>query len=140
MTGINSHERVLVAIALVLFAGVILYNIHTLPPKSSEENGGEVIARYSENTTLSENFAKKADQSTERQTSTTAVNGKAQLVNINSASLSELMTLPGIGEIRAQAIVDYRLEHGLFTATSEIMNVSGIGEKTYEKLREKICV
>lgn len=140
MTGINSHERVLVAIALVLFAGVILYNIHTLPPKGSEKSGGEVVTRYSENTTLSDNSRKKVSQSTEQQTSATTVDEKSQLVNINSASLSELMTLPGIGEIKAQAIVDYRLEHGSFTAISELMNVSGIGEKTFEKLREKICV
>ena len=140
MTGINSHERVLVAIALVLFAGVILYNIHTLPPKSSEESGGETSVLYSESTISSDNSAKKENQSTDENTIASTVYEETKLININSASYSELMTLPGIGEIKAQAIVDYRLEHGSFTATSEIMNVSGIGEKTYEKLREKICV
>ena len=55
-------------------------------------------------------------------------------VNINTADVSELMTLPGIGEVRAQQIVAYRNEYGRFTDLRELMNISGIGDATFEKL------
>ena len=58
-------------------------------------------------------------------------------VNINRADVSELMTLPGIGESKAQAIVSYRQEHP-FQSIEEIMNVSGIKEGSFEKIRDLI--
>lgn len=58
-------------------------------------------------------------------------------VNINRAEVSELMTLPGIGESKAQAIVSYRQEHP-FQSIEEIMNVSGIKEGSFEKIRDLI--
>ena len=61
-------------------------------------------------------------------------------ININLASLSELTTLTGIGEAKAQAIIDYREEHGGFRSISEITRVSGIGSVIYGKIRDDICV
>ena len=60
------------------------------------------------------------------------------LVNINTASYEELCTLPGIGDTLAKRIIAYREDHGLFATTEGIMNVSGIGEKKYESIREWI--
>lgn len=51
-------------------------------------------------------------------------------VDINTAGMEELMTLPGIGEVRAQAILDYRAEHGPFRYPEDLIRVDGIGEKT----------
>lgn len=65
---------------------------------------------------------------------------EAFLVNINTASSKELQTLPGIGEAKADAIIAYREEHGDFDDISRIMNVSGIGEGTFENIREHITV
>lgn len=59
-------------------------------------------------------------------------------ININSASKETLMSLPGIGEVKANAIIIYRKEHGSFKDKEELKNVSGIGEKTYEKLAQLI--
>ena len=59
-------------------------------------------------------------------------------VNINTAGLSELSTLPGIGPTMAQRIMDYRMEHGPFTNVGELCNVEGIGEKRLEILFEYI--
>ncbi|HAW15797.1 MAG TPA: competence protein ComEA [Clostridiales bacterium] len=61
------------------------------------------------------------------------------LININSGSLQELMTLPGIGEATAEAIISYR-EQTPFEKTEDIMNVSGIGESKYGKIKDLICV
>lgn len=61
-------------------------------------------------------------------------------ININLASLSELSQLPGLGEKKAQAIIDYRSKNGNFKSIEEIKNVSGIGDTTYEKLKELIMV
>ncbi len=62
------------------------------------------------------------------------------LININTATKEELMTLPGIGEARAEAIIQYREENGGFSCIEDIMNVSGIKEASFAKLKEKIKV
>ncbi|MPN10231.1 hypothetical protein SDC9_157526 [bioreactor metagenome] len=62
------------------------------------------------------------------------------LVNINTATKEDLMTLNGIGEITADKIIEYRTENGDFADTAELMNVYGIGEKTYEKFKDKVTV
>lgn len=62
------------------------------------------------------------------------------LVNINTAGVEELCTLPGIGESKAKAIVGYREEHGPFADKDEIMNVSGIGAGLYKNIEDLICV
>lgn len=62
------------------------------------------------------------------------------LISINSASLEELDTLPGIGPAIAQRIIDYRNTNNGFKSLEELMEVSGIGEKTYEKLADLITL
>ncbi len=62
------------------------------------------------------------------------------VVNINTASREELMTLDGIGAKKADAIITLREETGGFSTAHDIVRVSGIGEATYEKLKDKICV
>lgn len=64
----------------------------------------------------------------------------ASPVNINTASVDDLDTLPGIGPSTAQAIVDERAQNGAFASIEDIMRVSGIGEKKFEKLKGLICV
>jgi len=65
------------------------------------------------------------------------VDGK---INLNEASVEEITTLNGIGPKKAQAIVDYREENGPFQQEEDLLNVSGIGEKTLENLRDEIIV
>lgn len=61
-------------------------------------------------------------------------------ININTATEAELCNIPGIGATRAAAIVAYRQEKGGFSAIEDIMNVSGIKEGTYEKIKDSIKV
>lgn len=61
-------------------------------------------------------------------------------VDINKASLDELMTLPGIGQSKAQSIIDYREEHGAYTGIEEIKNISGIKAGVFEKIKDLIKV
>jgi comEA protein len=59
-------------------------------------------------------------------------------LNINSAGQSEFMSLPGIGEVKAQAIIQYRLDKGRFETVDELDNVKGIGPSTLDKLRSLV--
>lgn len=64
----------------------------------------------------------------------------SSIVNINTATLEELMTLSGIGETKAKAIISYREQNGNFNSIEEITNVSGIGQAIYEKIKKYITV
>lgn len=62
------------------------------------------------------------------------------LVNINTANEEELTKLTGIGPSTARKIIEYREQHGAFVKTEDIMNISGIGNKTYENIKDFIVV
>jgi competence protein ComEA len=64
----------------------------------------------------------------------------AAIVNLNTATVAELETLPGIGARVAARIVDYRTQKGPFKKIEELMNVQGIGEKSFLKLRPQLTV
>jgi len=61
-------------------------------------------------------------------------------ININTASRSELMDLPGIGSVLASRIVDYRAANGPFSRVEDLRNVTGIGEKRFEAIADKVTV
>jgi competence protein ComEA len=61
-------------------------------------------------------------------------------VNLNTASLTELQTLPGVGPVLAQRIVDYRAGHGGFKSVGELRNVSGIGDTRFQQLKDLVTV
>lgn len=70
--------------------------------------------------------------------STTALDNG--LVNLNTADVAALMTLPGIGESRAKAIISYREQHGAFAKIEDIMKISGIKQAAFSKIKDKITV
>ena len=77
-------------------------------------------------------------ESSREQNPIRAVSGDA--LDLNTASLEDLETLPGIGPVLAERIIEYRERYGGFQSVEEIMYVSGIGEKTYAKIADLLKV
>lgn len=70
----------------------------------------------------------------------TNISSTAKKISINTASLSELMNIPGIGKVKAESIIQYRKENGLFQKIEDIQKVKGIGAQTYEKIKGDITL
>lgn len=103
--------------------------------RDSEENGGSEQERNPESREQTEPGIYLPEEPGEG--SGSAGNEK---INLNTATKEELMTLKGIGQARAEDIIRYRQEHGAFQAIEEIMNVSGIKEGAFQKIKEDITV
>ena len=100
----------------------------TLPP--------ETTSPPSETTVPPSKFSPSTSSNPSRETEKKPAEPKVTFpVNINTASRRELEALPGIGEVLAQRILDYRKANGSFQSVDELVKVKGIGEKTLEKLR-----
>ncbi len=86
----------------------------------------------------------EAPQATSQASSTQAASSRgeatASKINLNSADIEQFKTLPGIGDVRAQAIVSYRDANGPFAAIEDILEVQGIGAATLDSIRELIEV
>jgi comEA protein len=103
----------------------------------SEETVPETETEAAEET-LPETETETAEEVSEEGTQTASEDtGK---VNINSAGLEELMTLNGVGESRAKAIIEYREKNGPFQKEEDIMLIPGIKEGIFSKIREQIAV
>lgn len=81
-----------------------------------------------------------ADKPAAKPATTAAAVKESGKVNLNTASINELTALKGIGEKKAQAIVDYREKQGKFTTVDQLADVSGIGPATLEANRDMIIV
>lgn len=76
----------------------------------------------------------------ESSTQESSLSSDGELININTATLEELDSLPGIGPTIAQRIIDYRTENGAFSTIDEIMDVSGVGPATFDEIKDLITV
>jgi len=81
-----------------------------------------------------------AEKSASHTSKTVSKPAMPSIININSAGKVELDSLTGIGEVKAQAIIDYRNSHGKFKTIEEIKNVKGIGDATFDKIKARIRV
>ena len=75
-----------------------------------------------------------------KQSSLNVEDTRSQKVNINVASKEQLMTIPGIGEAKALAIIAYREKNGMFSKIEDVMNVEGIKDGMFAKMKEYIVV
>jgi comEA protein len=64
----------------------------------------------------------------------------AEKINLNSATVEQLQSLPGIGPATAKSIVEYRTKAGKFNRIEEIINVKGIGEKKFQKIKDRLVL
>ena len=102
-----------------------------------ELTDGEQIVVANENDTTTTSTDSSSTTSSETTSDGSVVNGK---ININLADSETLQTLNGIGEVLASSIIAYREENGSFGSIEEIQEVSGIGEKRYENIKDYITV
>ena len=101
------------------------------------EDGQQLVIPYKNGTAPTEGAALDLPSA---ETATPTNNSSVELVNINTASLEELIALPSIGPTIAQKIIDYRTANGPFSTIEDIMNVSGVGPSTFDDIKNLITV
>lgn len=114
----KKHELLLIFAALVISAVLMLYGVLDSPKYAPLE----------------------ATAPATEKAATAAPKTETGTVNINTAGLDELMTLDGIGEERAKAIIEYRSKNGRFRSVRELENVAGIGSATVDKNIARLAV
>jgi len=128
--------------------GGVFVQSHALPSGQEEQAGSAAPA----NSAYSESFPEPAnpqtnipqepqfDTGTDDPPEAGAPRGGDGRININLATQTELTDVPGIGSVLASRIIDHRRQHGDFLRIEDIRNVSGIGEKRYEAIQDKITI
>ena len=116
--GLYTVEKGTMLYEIINLAGGLLYN--------ADGNSINLIQVYNNNTSI--NIPYKSNGTSNK-----------QLININSATLTELMSLNGIGEAKAKAIIEYRNQNS-FSCIEDIMKVSGISEAVFNKIKDDITV
>ena len=111
----------------------------TIPLTQDGTAQTETIADNNANGTDSTKIGKASGDNLQP-TSDSAGGSADSRINLNTADVSQLTTLTGVGESKALAIIAYREENGPFTSVEDIMNVPGIKEGTYEKIKDKIAI
>ncbi|MDD3693354.1 MAG: helix-hairpin-helix domain-containing protein [Oscillospiraceae bacterium] len=131
-------ERILVVLALLLCVAVSLLAASEAPDLSPV---GIIYSDTGVDTTRSQTG--KAGVKSKSITHSSVMSPRSSVpnkININTATQDQLETLPGIGQVIAAQIIEYREANGKFDSIEEIMNVNNIGEKRFADIRDIICV
>ena len=116
---LNKSEKILFSIFLLLSSLIIIYNVFYIP------------------TLPNANIIKKEIVIQDNESEDNKILGA---ININSAKIDDLKKIPGVGEATAKKIIEYREQNGGFLSKEEIMNVSGIGKKKFENMKDYIKI
>lgn len=123
---VNGKEKISKDVAIIILSILIIFLlIFFFGMKIIENKNSEISEDYTVFSTL-------AESETETQAEF--------LININTDNINELTLLPGIGKAKALLIIEYRKENGDFSNKEELMNVQGIGEAVYNKLKHMIYI
>lgn len=114
---------------------IIINNISELEKIEDKKNIEEIKINNKSNISVKESDVITNDKSDIVKESDS---NKNTIVNINTCTLEELLSINGIGESKAKSIIEYRENVGLFTSKEDIMKVSGIGESLYDKIKDYI--
>ena len=125
------NRLILAAVLLVASAAVMITGGLMLQKRDSAVPAVEIIEAEPERSETSLTAFEEVSDITEV--------SERLMININTADADELMKLKGVGEKTAEKIIEYRRETP-FDTVEDIMNVSGIGEKKFEDMRDNICV
>jgi competence protein ComEA len=122
--------------------GTRLFDIIKLAGGLTEEAAGEYVNQAAALSDGQQVYIPSKTEVKDKSPMNQEVAGEKELlkVNINTADVNELMTLPGIGEAKAESIINYRQEHGEFKAIEDIKNISGIKDSAFNKIKDKIMV
>ena len=138
----SRQKRILILMASIVCAVMIGYNAFYVPDATiawKQASSFSISAPSGQGESLS--ISSAPSSVTERVSASSVISQKQGKININTASSQELCDgLAGIGETLAARIVDYREKNGPFHSTEEIKNISGIGDKIFEKIRDSITV
>ena len=114
---------------------IIINNISELKKIEDKKNIEEIKINNKSNISVKENDVITNDKNDIVKESDS---NKNTIVNINTCTLEELLSINGIGESKAKSIIEYRENVGLFTSKEDIMKVSGIGNSLYDKIKDYI--
>jgi len=96
--------------------------------------------KFEINTSVNDAYKNVSDNNVDNVGDDSSSDDVNKLININTASIDELVSLSGIGQSKAEAIISYREENGNFSTIEDILNVSGIGSSVFEKIKNDITV
>lgn len=129
----------MVLVAIVLVSGGVLVGINIKGGRETSESTSLSSSSSSSSTSLS-TTSTTAVATQSSKTSSSAKAPATGVININTATISQLDSLPGIGPAYAQRIIDYRNANGPFTSVDGLDKVKGIGKKTIDKFRDRVNV
>ena len=116
------------------------YKNETISTKKINEKLEKEIIVIDENNSANIKSKQNTNSNKQKENVSETQKDDNNLININTASKEELLTITGIGESKADSIINYRKENGSFEKIEDIKNVSGIGESLFEKIKDYITV